>query len=84
MDHNQNKEFEGLGQIIEIIDHHKPSFDANNCPVSDASKVLIDTKVGSCCTLVSERFLSSSISDDTQLALMLFGTIILGYFHSFL
>ncbi|CAG2174829.1 unnamed protein product [Oppiella nova] len=75
VDHNVNEEMARIGEIIEIIDHHK--YDANHCLVTDPSKVLVDVSVGSCSTLIAERFLKSDLKGDTQLALMFFGTIIL-------
>ncbi|CAG2162013.1 unnamed protein product [Oppiella nova] len=75
VDHNVNEEMARIGEIVEIIDHHK--YDANHCLVTDPSKVLVDVSVGSCSTLIAERFLKSDLKGDTQLALMFFGTIIL-------
>ena len=76
VDHNSNKQMSKIGEIIEIIDHHK--YEPKECPVSDPSQLAIDLSVGSCSTLIAERFLKSDLKNDTQLALMFFGTIILG------
>ena len=81
VDHNSNKQMSKFGEIFEIIDHHK--YDPKECPVSDPSRVLIDLSVGSCSTLIAERFLKSQLKDDTQMALMFFGTIILGISQEF-
>ncbi|XP_054160250.1 uncharacterized protein LOC128958421 isoform X2 [Oppia nitens] len=75
VDHNSNDQLARIGEIIEIIDHHK--YDTTKSLVSDPSKLLIDLNVGSCSTLVAEKFLKSKLRNDTQLALMFFGTIVL-------
>lgn len=59
-----------------MIDHHK--YSQEDCPVSDQSRVEIDESVGSCSTLIAQRFLSSDLRTDPQMALMFFGTIVLG------
>ena len=76
VDHNYDKQMAKYGEIVEVIDHHKP--DPKERPVCDASKVLIDETVGSCSTLIAERFLTSDLRGDAQMALMFFGTIVLG------
>ncbi|CAG2115816.1 unnamed protein product, partial [Medioppia subpectinata] len=68
VDHNVNEEMARIGEIIEIIDHHK--YDATRSPVSDPSKVFVDPSIGSCSTLIAERFLRSDLKADTQLALI--------------
>ena len=76
VDHNSNKQMSNFGEIIEVIDHHK--YDPKECPVTDPSRLTIDISVGSCSTLIAERFLKSVLKNDTQMALMFFGTIVLG------
>lgn len=86
MDHNEDKYFAAIGEIVQVIDHHVPSLSSRlqRLRESDSSKVVIDPTTGSCCTLVAESFLSlpESIHPEpqtsTQAALLLYGPIILG------
>lgn len=90
VDHNENKELARLfptGHFEEIVDHHQPTYADGCCQVTNEKKVLIDTSVGSCCSLVALRFLECNliskftkqdISADSQIALVLYGPILLG------
>lgn len=92
VDHNENKEQARLlprGHFEEIIDHHQPTFADGACQVADQSRVLIDTTVGSCCSLVALRFLDcplvskfahQEVNTDEGIALLLYGPILLGAF----
>lgn len=93
VDHNENKELTRLlprGQFEEIVDHHQPTFADGACQVVDQSRVLIDTTVGSCCSLVALRFLDcpliskfgarQEVNSDEAIALLLYGPILLGNF----
>lgn len=64
VDHNENPELESLGQVIQIVDHHKRSKDLQQKSLSDyvsgvPKDVEVDETVGSCCTLVAKRYLFS-------------------------
>lgn len=85
VDHNENKEFEAVAKLTQIIDHHKPSRELHELKCEDVD---IQQGVGSCCTLVGKRYLASfghtpsnghaKSQPDVQIALMLYGAIILG------
>lgn len=93
VDHNENKELTRLlprGHFEEIVDHHQPTFADGACQVADQSRVLIDTTVGSCSSLVALRFLDcpliskfgarQEVNTDEAVALLLYGPILLGIF----
>lgn len=78
VDHNENKEAAALGSIVEIIDHHQV---LNPDSLTNINHE-IDAKVGSCSSLVGQRYLrycaENSVEPELQIALMLHGVIILG------
>ena len=86
VDHNEDKEFETLGKLVQIIDHHKPTRDTDTLNCND---VEIKEGIGSCCTLIAKRYLDSCKNGtgesqaDVQIALMLYGPILLGKFGTF-
>lgn len=95
VDHNENREFARLlphAVFDEIIDHHQPTFAEGACQVTDPARVHIDIGVGSCSSLVALRFLNCDLSSkfdetgvkdinfDSQIALLLYGPILLGMF----
>lgn len=93
VDHNENKELSRLlprGHFEEIVDHHQPTFADGACQVADQGRVLIDTTVGSCCSLLALRFLDcpliskfgarQEVNTDEAIALLLYGPILLGTF----
>ncbi|RWS15582.1 protein prune 2-like isoform X2, partial [Dinothrombium tinctorium] len=77
VDHNKNEEFEELGEIVEIIDHHQ------DLVVNHRSntKLEIDSHIGSCTTLIAKRYLNyceeNNQKADIQVVLMLYGPIVL-------
>ncbi|XP_015783542.1 uncharacterized protein LOC107361272 isoform X2 [Tetranychus urticae] len=77
VDHNEDREMENFGEIVEIIDHHK----VLNPSHQIGTQCEIDLDVGSCCTLIARRYLdyceTQKVNPDVQIALMLYGTIIL-------
>lgn len=75
-DHNDDKEFGLMGQIVEVVDHHKQSPFLKR--ISYPLKVTIDESVGSCSTLVAERLFEHPELVDARLALLIYGPIILG------
>ncbi|KAI1301614.1 Protein prune -like protein 2 [Halotydeus destructor] len=76
VDHNEDKEFESLGQVVQVIDHHKQS-EARKAIVDTLMDSEVDEKVGSCCTLVAKRYIEANSEHDVQIALMLYGPVIL-------
>ena len=78
VDHNENKEYEEQAQLVEIIDHHKNLVDRSGL------KVEINSRVGSCCSLIARRYLSycedNDIRVNEQIALLFYGPIVLGEF----
>ena len=66
-----------MGQVVQVIDHHR----LNN-PIRIVKDLENDVTVGSCCTLVAQRYLSFCGDDDdlidVQIILLLFGPIVLG------
>lgn len=92
VDHNDNRELARLlpqAVFHEIIDHHQPAYAPGACQVTDTTRVHIDTGAGSCSSLVALRFLACDrrskfgeesepeINFDSQIALMLYGPILL-------
>ena len=81
VDHNENELFERIGNLTEIIDHHK-DIATNRSP---DVRTEIDTAVGSCCTLIARRFIDyceeNGLKIDEQVALLLYGPIVLGEFR---
>lgn len=79
VDHNENKQFEEVATLTQIIDHHTPTRDLSTLKCDD---IEIKEGVGSCCSLLAERYLSAhrngKSKPDVQVALMLYGPILLG------
>lgn len=77
VDHNEDTEFESMGQLVQVIDHHQ--FKKSALLVKDLE---IDVTAGSCCTLVAQRYLKFCAADedliDVQIILLLYGPIVLG------
>ena len=74
---------QSIGQIIKIIDHHKPSVKLSDASATSSMDIEIDETVGSCSTLVAKRYfqsLSDETAVDVQVALLLYGPVILGEF----
>lgn len=90
VDHNVNKEIESFGRVVQIVDHHQEV--ASVVTSEDGNTDQLDKEivpgVGSCCSLVTKRylnFLQTSSSEDNehfdshvQIALLLYGPVILG------
>ena len=77
VDHNHDNEFDKIGKIVEIIDHHSVE---NENIKNESAKIIIDGSVGSCCTLVADKLFQYEHLIDTQIALLIYGPIILGNF----
>lgn len=79
VDHNYNEEFEKIGRIVEIIDHH--SVQNPEWLLENRSNLILnlDPQVGSCTTLVAERlfyiYAEHHVSD--EILLLIYGTVLL-------
>lgn len=67
-----------MGQVVQVIDHHHQMKNTTR-PIQDLEN---DVTVGSCSTLVAQRYLAFCQHDedliDVQIILLLFGPIVLG------
>lgn len=102
VDHNVDKEFESLGTVVQIVDHHQQVPTEISSSTTESGATLSQDEnydqpdkeivpgVGSCCSLVTKRYLNflkattSALEDnqncgfDVQIALLLYGPVILG------
>lgn len=67
-----------MGQVVQVIDHHHHQMKNTTRPIQDLEN---DVTVGSCSTLVAQRYLTFCQDEDlidVQIILLLFGPIVLG------
>lgn len=79
VDHNYSEEFDNIGKIVEIIDHH-PIMNRDWLFANHSSlRLTLDPTVGSCTTLVSERlfniYAEHHVAD--EILLLIYGTVLL-------
>lgn len=79
VDHNYNEEFNEIGRVVEIIDHHQlqnPQWIVEN---HAGIRTTLDTSVGSCTTLVAEKlfyiYAEHHVAD--EILLLIYGTVLL-------
>lgn len=79
VDHNYNEEFNDIGKIVEIIDHHEVQNSQWLMENQSLIRLTLDTQVGSCTTLVAERlfyiYAEHHVSD--EILLLIYGTVLL-------
>lgn len=79
VDHNFNDEFNEIGKIVEIIDHHQIQNPAWLTERHSSIRLTLDTSVGSCTTLIAERlfYIYAEHHVPDEILLLIYGTVLL-------
>lgn len=79
VDHNFNEEFNEIGKIVEIIDHHQIQNPSWLVEKHSSIRLTLDTSVGSCTTLIAERlfYIYAEHHVPDEILLLIYGTVLL-------